>query len=628
MEQGKNYTELVEKRKEIKEEFTFYLTHVAKSARRTEKGYNLQPTAVQSFLSFLDVNRLFDYNPEKWKDIECIYDITDPDELSRIVNALLDDSDFIQLDNDKNQGWRSGSIMHYACFINARAYFLKKIEKSLQAHAEQVFNSKLSSSPSSLQQIFYGAPGTGKSHTINEETAGEDVIRTTFHPDTDYSTFVGAYKPTTLEETVMTVIGTKAVPVENADGTLRTESKIVYEFVAQAFLQAYVEAWKKYAQAEGEPKKQYLVIEEINRGNCAQIFGDLFQLLDRNDSGFSDYPIQADTDMKRQLQKAFSGLELPNKETLNHLYKGRKVADEVMNGDILLLPNNLYIWATMNTSDQSLFPIDSAFKRRWDWTYMPISDAHKEWTIELDEQHYDWWEFLTLINAKISSMTSSEDKKLGYFFCKAENNVISAQKFVGKVIFYLWNDVFKDYEFGDAIFNDEDGSKLSFDKFYTEEGRNSKVVAKKVALFLQNLGMQPVFIEPDTENTPDLISDFDKKMDYSKYSLNGKGSYSKRGIVYETVKCYVETHPESTADEIVNTWLNIGIEVPNLVETAVVHEQRKKEKSDSRFDQRFKMLELPSHEVIYVSNQFNVSRIEDFMEKVNAQPWNLTIAKV
>lgn len=628
MEQGKNYTELVKKRKEIKEEFTFYLTHVAKSARRTEKGYNLQPTAVQSFLSFLDVNRLFDYNPEKWKDIECIYDITDPDELSRIVNALLDDSDFIQLDNDKNQGWRSGSIMHYACFINARAYFLKKIEKSLQAHAEQVFNSKLSSSPSSLQQIFYGAPGTGKSHTINEETAGEDVIRTTFHPDTDYSTFVGAYKPTTLEETVMTVIGTKAVPVENADGTLRTESKIVYEFVAQAFLQAYVEAWKKYAQAEGEPKKQYLVIEEINRGNCAQIFGDLFQLLDRNDSGFSDYPIQADTDMKRQLQKAFSGLELPNKETLNHLYKGRKVADEVMNGDILLLPNNLYIWATMNTSDQSLFPIDSAFKRRWDWTYMPISDAHKEWTIELDEQHYDWWEFLTLINAKISSMTSSEDKKLGYFFCKAENNVISAQKFVGKVIFYLWNDVFKDYEFGDAIFNDEDGSKLSFDKFYTEEGRNSKVVAKKVALFLQNLGMQPVFIEPDTENTPDLISDFDKKMDYSKYSLNGKGSYSKRGIVYETVKCYVETHPESTADEIVNTWLNIGIEVPNLVETAVVHEQRKKEKSDSRFDQRSKMLELPSHEVIYVSNQFNVSRIEDFMEKVNAQPWNLTIAKV
>lgn len=357
------------------------------------------------------------------------------------------------------------------------------------------------------QQIFYGAPGTGKSHTINEETAGEDVIRTTFHPDTDYSTFVGAYKPTTIEETVMAIIGTQATPVHNPDGSERTESKIVYEFVAQAFLQAYVEAWKKYAQAEGEPKKQYLVIEEINRGNCAQIFGDLFQLLDRNDRGFSDYPIQADADMQRQLQKAFKGLELTNKETLNNLYKRRKIADEVMNGDILLLPNNLYIWATMNTSDQSLFPIDSAFKRRWDWTYMPISDAHKEWTIELDGQHYDWWEFLTRINAKISSMTSSEDKKLGYFFCKAEDNVISAQKFVGKVIFYLWNDVFKDYEFGDAIFNDKDGSKLSFDKFYTEEGRNSKVVAEKAALFLQNLGLQP--LSTDSENGTEESSEID-----------------------------------------------------------------------------------------------------------------------
>ena len=115
-----------------------------------------------------------------------------------------------------------------------------------------------------------------------------------------------------------------------------------------------------------------------------------------------------------------------------------------------------------------------------------------------------------------------------------------------RLIFYLWNDVLKDYEFGDAIFNDKDGSKLSFDKFYTEEGRNSKVVAEKAALFLQNLGMQPVFIEPDTENNPDLISDLDNKMDYSKYSLNGKGSYSKGGIVYETVKCYVETHLESS----------------------------------------------------------------------------------
>ena len=218
-----------------------------------------------------------------------------------------------------------------------------------------------------LQQIFYGAPGTGKSYTINRDTKGEDVIRTTFHPDSDYSSFVGAYKPTTMEETVMTVIGTKAVPVENTDGTERKESKIVYEFVSQAFLQAYVEAWKKYSEPnENERKNQFLVIEEINRGNCAQIFGDLFQLLDRNDSGFSDYPIKADADMKRQLAKAFQGMSVAQADCINALYDGRDVVKDVLSGEILLLPNNLYIWATMNTSDQSLFPIDSAFKRRWD----------------------------------------------------------------------------------------------------------------------------------------------------------------------------------------------------------------------------------------------------------------------
>lgn len=310
-----------------------------------------------------------------------------------------------------------------------------------------------------LQQIFYGAPGTGKSHTIEEETKEEDVIRITFHPDTDYSTFVGAYKPTTALLPICDELGQ---PMKIGTTTLHKE-QIVYEFVAQSFLQAYVNAWEKYDKGD----KQYLVIEEINRGNCAQIFGDLFQLLDRNDYGFSDYPIKADADMKRQLQKAFAGLVIAQKDKINTMYEGKDIVSQVLNGDILLLPNNLYIWATMNTSDQSLFPIDSAFKRRWDWTYMPISNAEKDWIIEVDGSKYDWWQFLERINEKIGSTTNSEDKKLGYFFCKAQDGVISAKTFVGKVIFYLWNDVFKDYEFGDAIFNDEDGSKLSFGKFYT-----------------------------------------------------------------------------------------------------------------------------------------------------------------
>ena len=355
-----------------------------------------------------------------------------------------------------------------------------------------------------LQQIFYGAPGTGKSHAINELTTGKDVIRTTFHPDTDYSTFVGAYKPTTKSVPVTTVIGTEAVPVKGKDGKEMKEDKIVYEFVSQAFMQAYVEAWKKYCtvQEGEEPVDEYLVIEEINRGNCAQIFGDLFQLLDRGDEGFSEYPIKADSDMKKQLKKEFAGLEIKDKVSINDLFKGKDIVAQVLEGEVLLLPNNLYIWATMNTSDQSLFPIDSAFKRRWDWYYVPISNAEKNWTIEVNGAKYDWWNFLQAINDRAYDATYSEDKKLGYFFCKADDGIISSSKFVSKVIFYLWNDVFKDSEFEGSAFRDENGEKLSFDKFYSVDNGKVKVNEEKVELFLKNLELEPVS-ENDEDNSED-----------------------------------------------------------------------------------------------------------------------------
>ena len=373
---------------------------------------------------------------------------------------------------------------------------------------------KMRKSDIPLQQIFYGAPGTGKSHAINELTAGKDVIRTTFHPDTDYSTFVGAYKPTTKSVPVTTVIGTNAVPVK-LNGKEMMEDKIVYEYVSQAFLQAYVAAWRKYCDVqEGEePMDEFLVIEEINRGNCAQIFGDLFQLLDRGDEGFSEYPIKADSDMKKLLEHEFEGLEIKNKEGMNALFKGGKdIVAEVLAGDVLLLPNNLYIWATMNTSDQSLFPIDSAFKRRWDWNYVPISDAGKNWMIEVNGAQYDWWKFLEAINDKVYHATYSEDKKLGYFFCKAKDGVICADKFVSKVIFYLWNDVFKDSEFEGDTFKDEDGEKLSFDKFYSVENNQVKVNEKKIVKFLSNLNLEPDS-EADEDNSEEGVeTEGDKKL--------------------------------------------------------------------------------------------------------------------
>lgn len=473
-----------------------------------------------------------------------------------------------------------------------------------------------------FQQIFYGAPGTGKSHTINEETKDEDVIRTTFHPDTDYSTFVGAYKPTTKEVELRDLSGHKVV--EN--GEIVKEDRIIYEFVAQSFLQAYVSAWKKYADAnEGEPQKQFLVIEEINRGNCAQIFGDLFQLLDRNDYGFSDYPIKADADMKRQLQKAFAGLVIAQKDKINAMYEGKDIISQVLNGDILLLPNNLYIWATMNTSDQSLFPIDSAFKRRWDWTYMPISNAEKDWIIEVDGSKYDWWQFLEKINEKIGSTTNSEDKKLGYFFCKAQDGVISAKTFVGKVIFYLWNDVFKDYEFGDAIFNDEDGSKLSFAKFYTSEGKNSKVVEEKVALFLKNLGLIPIEIskeeseiEDEDGNTPESNS-----RNYDKFTVNDGAECAKNKLAIECIKEYIKLNPDITTQEVYEKWASLGSIVPHFIET--------KEQFDSRTDNSKRSDAVDCYGIpIYVArNGYGSNGKADILMKlVNEKNWGITIKKI
>ena len=356
-----------------------------------------------------------------------------------------------------------------------------------------------------LQQITYGAPGTGKSHGIKKETAGKSVIRTTFHPDSDYSTFVGAYKPV-MEEAdvrVVPVVLNNGASFDQNNGTLK-EKRISYKFVKQAFLKAYLGAWKKYAEAGESAEPQFLVIEEINRGNCAQIFGDLFQLLDRNDENdFSTYPIDADTDLQKEIEKAFKEEKDGESENPYKLSKdidvegvvedytsnyGASLSKDIQEGRVLLLPPNLYIWATMNTSDQSLFPIDSAFKRRWAWDYVKITDGKKGWTIQGADYSCDWWKFIQEINKKIATATSSDDKKLGYYFCKAKNNTtcIDEKLFVSKVIFYLWNDVFKDND--NSIFKvTESSGEPSFDDFYQE--KNGEIVPNSSAVkqFLINV---------------------------------------------------------------------------------------------------------------------------------------------
>lgn len=560
-----------------------------------------------------------------------------------------------------------------------------------------------------LQQIFYGAPGTGKSHETNRVTrVYRDTIRTTFHPDSDYSTFVGAYKPTTTEEFIYGLNGGNTVlfkdPITNQP--LKT-TKIEYKFIKQAFLKAYIKAWLKmgnsgvsmtgsalvagngnvtytitkveskkviYQKEEGDfPKsaiftiwneiwatgsfempsggsgksiqqavsqwiynlpdiktkddfekgwtqlinvlksrtedvkkevrgaqtytllyngedesikvvsnaassinairdcfgggnqrnavkeitkilkeyndkdfdaaweqltknvnsgvgnttitvnntieEQFLVIEEINRGNCAQIFGDLFQLLDRK-GGYSEYPIEADEDIKKALLEdnpkdglsfGSKGLQLSDeiKQELYNLYEDSAddIVSKICTGEVLVLPKNLHIWATMNTSDQSLFPIDSAFKRRWDWKYTPIHNAGKNWRIALSDVEYDWWDFVKKINDVIGDITSSEDKKLGYFFCKACNKKINAEKFVNKVIFYLWNDVLKDYELPEEFkygeLKNKGNSKsdyMSFNDFYESDGSADEVT---IAQLMKNLKVT----EFDKEQSLDMTEE-------------------------------------------------------------------------------------------------------------------------
>lgn len=380
------------------------------------------------------------------------------------------------------------------------------------------------------QQIFYGAPGTGKSHKIKERLQGvptENIFRTTFHPDSDYSTFVGAYKPT-MKRQYRYEGKVKATYYEDDDlagskkGEPVIEKVIEYSFVPQAFLNAYIRAYQT-------DENVYLIIEEINRGNCAQIFGDLFQLLDRDANGVSEYAIKADADLRAFVEEAL-GADSPG----------------IKDGE-LSLPSNLYIWATMNTSDQSLFPIDSAFKRRWDWEYEPIAKGNDNgvelnWEIAIDSEKYDWWTFIETINKHIFGTTNSEDKQLGFFFCKAKNNIIDAETFVGKVIFYLWNDVFKDYGFDGSIFADKDdmaNPKLSFDKFYLPNGKVNK---DKIKIFLTNLELEP------TDKSINLI---DSKIEIK---VNGNIAKYMNAIPYMAIDEYVRLNPLKTAQEVIDVW--------------------------------------------------------------------------
>ena len=434
------------------------------------------------------------------------------------------------------------------------------------------------------QIIFYGAPGTGKSYRIKKQLKAmnvpkENIFRTTFHPDSDYSSFVGTYKPTM-----------KPV-IDKYEEIVGKDEEIAYSFIPQTFVKAYVQAYKK------PDENVYLIIEEINRGNCAQIFGDLFQLLDRDDDGVSEYTIKADEDLRTYLEA---------EDVL-----GRD-ADGIKGGE-LCLPSNLYIWATMNTSDQSLFPIDSAFKRRWDWEYEPIKYKNTDWAIEIGDNKYSWASFQKEVNSRIFEATNSEDKMLGDYFVKPSNGIISERLLLNKILFYLWNDVCKDYD-GD-IFRTEDNRNVKFSDLYGENGTDILIS------MMSHMGVSSV-----SESVKNIDNNADEteanEKDHTKYSINGNGSYAKRALSTELVREYIKQHSELSATKVVNQWKKLGKFVSHFIETQDEYDRRK--------DKEPRVNIIPCNgENIYIStNGWGGQGVMDSLINAIPQEWNLRVEKL
>lgn len=502
-----------------------------------------------------------------------------------------------------------------------------------------------------LQLIYYGAPGTGKSFTIDQVTNENNSVRTTFHPDSDYASFVGAYKPTMAPMPINAFVGTTVHHAKNAENEKAYEKKIVYKYVPQAFLKAYVEAWKRYSAGEDNP--YYLVIEEINRGNCAQIFGDLFQLLDRNNMGCSSYAISADEDIAqflREDEKGFGKLTEEQKDVIGEFKLKKdngveeKIGPEILNGSKLLLPPNLRIWATMNTSDQSLFPIDSAFKRRWNWEYMPIeydptdknTGERLAWKLEVRGKMYYWGQFLDYINPRILKLTMSEDKQMGYFFAKPNKrgrdgrlDIISEKVFVNKVLFYLWTDVFKDYDLTEPPFvyeheNSKTRTAYRFTDFFSTKGDD--MLARFVEGF--KLSVVEEQSEEDQDTDPDETYSEDgnnNSRTLDRYTVNGNGNFLMGPAAIQAMNIFIANNPNYSANEIVSKWSSF--KWPKVY-TTEQYEEKKSKSTDTRIDKRYTPFDLSNGDTIYMSIGFIPETMADFIHILDTKDWGITIRKI
>lgn len=271
-------------------------------------------------------------------------------------------------------------------------------------------------------QILFGAPGTGKSYTLNQQAAPYPHQRVTFHPDYTYAQFVGSYKPVMSAE---------------------SKSGIAYSYVAGPFITTLIAALKN-------PNIPHiLIIEEINRADPAAVFGEIFQLLDRNEEGSSEYSVRTSPELQEYLQ---TELTEEGKQNLHALVSSNVEPQKDYDCSEIAMPNNMYIWASMNSADQGVFPMDTAFKRRWTFQYLSIDGdaihpAHADGAVL--RRH--WNDIRTNINnlLKTSGQDIPEDKLLGRYFLAdpiddeetpERLDADFAQAFSSKVIMYLFED--------------------------------------------------------------------------------------------------------------------------------------------------------------------------------------------
>lgn len=584
-------------------------------------------TTLKDILNNISVfSRIQDYDEKPWRDNGSIY-FSDP--VANANSTVQTKPLFSTL--SKIIKWANQPLLNNLNSDNRISITPDSLENAinkLNAVADSFIphsNSKIVKSPldEPLQVIYYGAPGTGKSFTIDDKTDDKNSVRTTFHPDSDYASFVGAYKPTMENVPINSIYGESVQFATGKNGHPGTEKKIVYKYVPQAFLKAYVAAWSNL------DTPYFLIIEEINRGNCAQIFGDLFQLLDRSNAGSSSYAIHADEDITQFLSsdsKGFASLSDEQKDAIRafelHKDNGKTqaVGQDILNGKLLLLPPNLYIWATMNTSDQSLFPIDSAFKRRWNWKYMPIeyhpidkkTQQPIDWNFQIGDNIYSWGQFLSKINPEIYTLTESSDKQMGYFFAKADNTtgIISEEVFLNKVLFYLWTDVFKDFDVSSELFKNKKANRsFRFTDFFEDP--------EALGNFIDNFNLD---IVEDLEHVGEIQNEKGEWVQPT-FMVDGEKISSMIDTVLTVLKKYFEKYPDISTEEAIQVWNSFG-----LPKHALETEQVFAERTDMSKNRASKVFNTADGRKFYVSAQLRKQHMDKLISKAN--DWDIHITRL